>query len=167
MGQTATEEHTEKKEEKKGPLLKKIGSIGVSGTNRFVLTEEILGEANILTVEPSFREIFSGKIEEDVQSMVLNVSRLNRASSNEDILNDLDRYAKISLFHFLELIKRQSRGERHGLLLTDRCVNIAYVLGNDGTLWSIGAAWCTRVHCWHVRTSPDKWAGFRVVSRAL
>ncbi len=122
-----------------GALLRQVGTVVVGGVERFVAKEH-LAEANIGWTGIKFNRFFLNLVEENIEGTTLNIHRLEKASLDVSILAELGVRARISLAHFFELLKRQSKGEP-GLLLTEGDANIAYVIGNDGNFWAVSAFW--------------------------
>lgn len=135
-------------------ILKRViggGTTEVAGILRFVVNEDSLRDANVGWTSHWFNEYCLGKTEEEVYDAVLSFDRLAKRSSGLQILNHLGSGCKeISLAHFLNLIKRQSRGEK-GLLFVDGCpANIAFIRDKEGVLRIVNARWYSENGFWRI-----------------
>ncbi len=149
-------------------LLKRVTTMAVNGTKKFVASEH-LKEANVGLTGSNFDKLFLGKVEENVGDATIAVDRLEKASPDAPIMAELGGRAEIQLAHFFGPLKAQSRGEA-GVLLVNGCANVAYIRGTDGDVWAVGAYWDSDYGCWYVGAysvgDPRGWiAGFQVLSR--
>jgi len=151
-------------------LLKLVASkVQVSGAKRFVAKDE-LESANVgYTGSSNFDNFFLNKVEENVGEATLAVHKLEKNSVDAPIMTELGSRAEISLAHFFDLLKKQSKGQK-GTLLVNRRANIAYIRGTDGNIWAVNASWNSYLGCWFVFADsvegPDGWgAGRQVLSR--
>lgn len=148
-------------------LLSKLRTVEVPAVENFVLTEEVLKEANVYAWD-NFRKIFLGKQEQGVTANRLAIHSLGKNSLDAPIRKELGCGEEITLAHFVHLLKEQSKGQ-DGVLLTNGYANIAYIKGNDGNLWAVDAHWDSVRRCWFVSADsieyPRIWrAGFQVIS---
>ena len=148
-------------------LLSKLGIVEVPAIENFVLTEEVIKEANVYAWG-SFREMFFRKQEQGVTANRLAIHSLGKNSLDSPIRKELGDNEEITLAHFVHLLKQQSEGQ-DGVLLTNGYANIAYIKGNNGNLWAVYAYWNSGNRYWSVHASsvgiPDDWrAGCQVIS---
>lgn len=153
---------------KEPDLLRRITTISVPGTKRFVAKDH-LKTANIGWAGDNFNKLFLKKAEENVKDLTIAVDRLEKNSLDASILAELGNRAEINLAHFFWLIEKQSKGE-NGPLLTNGYANIAYILGIDGNLWAVGVYWYSGRGYWRVGAvsveDPVGWStGCQVLSR--
>ena len=152
------------------PILKLVArDINVSGVKRFTADKASLKEANIGWTGDNFDQHFLGKVEENIPDDTLAVHHLKKRSLDAPIRKELGRNREeITLAHFFELLKKQSKGEIGHLLVND--ANIAYIRDKNKTLWAVRAFWDSVGRCWDVDAdsveAPHVWrGGLRVVSR--
>lgn len=153
---------------KAAELLREVARAAVGGAARFVARDHLTA-ANIGWMSDDFKRYFLNVVEEKVEGVTLTVHRLKKASLGAPILSELGDCAEISLAHFFELMKRQSKGEA-GPLLVNGWANIAYIRGNDGNLWAVDAYWNDTDRDWDVYVysveDPHEWGdGRQVLSR--
>ncbi|OGY43229.1 MAG: hypothetical protein A3B89_01065 [Candidatus Buchananbacteria bacterium RIFCSPHIGHO2_02_FULL_40_13] len=149
-------------------LLKRVTTMAVSGTKRFVANEH-RKETNVGLTGSNFEKLFLEKVEENVGDAIIAIDRLVRASLNASIRAELGSRAEIKLAHFFEVLKAQSGGEA-GVLLVNGYANIAYIRGADKKVWAVDAYWGSDCGFWRVDArsvgGPSGWcAGRRVLSR--
>lgn len=119
------------------PLLTPVSTIHVPAIQRFVCDDETLKAANIHTGE-NFDRLFKGKVEKNISSTTLTAHKLNRRSLDPPILTEFGDCAQTALAHMVELVKKQKNGEP-GILLTDGCANIFYLIDSDSNIWAVNA----------------------------
>lgn len=111
-------------------LLKRVSTVSVRATNRFVASDHIQS-ANIGYMSDNFKRLFLNKVEENILDAELVVSELKKASLDAPIMTELGERKKIALAHFFELLEKQSKGQA-GLLLTNGYAIIGYVQDDEG-----------------------------------
>lgn len=153
------------------PILKLVAKgIKVSGAKRFIADKVSLKEANIGWTGNNFDTHFLGKTEENVADATLVVHRLEKRSLDANICNELGQEREeVSIAHFFDLLKKQSKGEK-GHLLVNGYANIAYIHDKNGNLWAVCAYWYFDDRYWDVDAfsveDPNVWVGGdQVVSR--
>src|SRR3989344_7481882 len=132
-------------------ILKLVGkTIKVSGANRFVADKDSLKEANIGWTSANFDAHFLGKVEENIADDMLAVHRLEKHLLDAPIRKELGQEREeITLTHFFDLLKKQSKGQT-GHLLVNGYANIAYICDKDGKLWAVNAYWYSGLRYWRV-----------------
>src|SRR3989338_911690 len=151
-------------------LLRRIATPTATGVQRFVCDDEALKAANIGWTGKNFKAHFLDKVEEGVSDAVVVVHRLERASPDVPILAELGNRAEIQLAHFFALLQKQSKGEDGLLLVNGGYANVAYIKGNNGSVWAVGACWDSGFQFWGVEALsfgyPFWWRdGSQVLSR--
>ena len=121
-------------------LLRKITSVVVSGAKKFVADKASLKEANVGYTGSNFDEFFLGKMEENVADATLAIYRLEKNSLDAPIRKELGEHEETALTHFLDLLKKQAKGQE-GHLLVNGYANIAYIRDKNGKLWTVNAYW--------------------------
>jgi len=149
-------------------LLRKIATVSVSGVKNFVAKDH-LKDANVGWTGDNFKKLFFGNVEKNVEAITVAIHRLEQLSLDPPIMAQLADHTEISLAHFFELLKKQSKGE-DGVFLINGYANIAYIKGSDGNLWAVSAGWGSGSRCWDVGArsveDPDRWrGGCQVLSR--
>lgn len=129
-------------------LLRQINTVATSGAKKFV-ARDALKDANVGWTDGNFKKLFLDKVEEDVGDATIAVYRLNKDSLDAMIFAELGNRAEVKLVHFFELLKRQSKGE-NGALLRNGYPNVAYIKGNNGSVWAFFASWRSGLGCWFV-----------------
>jgi hypothetical protein len=120
-------------------------------------------------INPTFRQVFGGKVERPPQEEVnLSYHRLQEASVNGPVIKELGFRCLTKLWMIWELLKRQPNGES-GTLLANGYANIFYVRDARGALWAVSVDWNADYGYWVVYAdsvdSPDRWfVGNQVVS---
>ncbi len=143
-----------------------VTSVQVAGTKKFIAADAF-GANNPAGIKfflgDNFKKYFLGKIEENVESVTLNVYH--------EFMAELGAEKRvIKLAHFYELIKAQASGQE-GPLLVNGYATIAYGINDENaSLWPVNAFWRSFFREWCVGAfsveSPDGWpAGRRVLSR--
>jgi len=154
-----------------GQLLKRSGTIRVSGAKRFV-ARGAFGPDNPAGVKfwlnENFKNNFLGKVEEGVPAAELAVQTLTKASRDSLIMDELGDKKETFLSYLYELTGRQPRGEI-GDLSVER-VYLFYIRDATGKFWAVRADWRSHGREWCVFASPvsgpGEWfSGFRVVSQ--
>lgn len=151
-------------------LLRQVATVVVNGTKKFI-AKDYLEAANIGWTNESFKHFFLDKVEKNVEAANLAVHRLQKASLDAPILDELGDRAEISLVRFFELLKKQAR-DQSGPLLTNGYANIAYIRDSEENLWAVNAYWFDVDRAWYVYADsvegPLSWlAGRRVLSLAI
>lgn len=153
------------------PVLKLVASgIKATGAKHFVADKASLKEANIGWTGSNFDQFFLGKVEEDVEDATLAIHRLEKRSVDDPIRKELGQEREeITLAHFFDLLKKQSKGEP-GHLLVNGYANIVYIRDKSGTLFAVDAGWGSYCRFWIVGADsvedPGGWnRGNQVVSR--
>jgi len=149
-------------------LLRKLTTVVVSGAKKFVAKDH-LRDANVGWMGDSFKRLFLGNVEENVEAITVAIHRLEKSSLDAPIMAQLANRTEINLAHFFELLKKQSKGE-DGVLLTNGHANIAYIKGSDGNFWTVRAYWDSSSRYWVVEAYsveyPGRWHdGRQVLSR--
>lgn len=124
-------------------LFRKVAEVEIRGTRKFVV-KDYLVEANVITTNANFKKFFVGLVEKKVSGGILTISRLQKASRDEDIWDSFNGPATrllVSMTHFLKLLKRQSRDKTRGLLASGRPDIITHIIGEDGNPWVVDANW--------------------------
>ena len=150
-------------------LLTKITTVSVSSVSKFTMNKETQEAANIGWMGSNFQEFFFGKTEENISEAKVAAYKLEKASLDPAILEELGGEAKaeMSLAHFVSLIQQQSQGQE-GTLLVNGYANVAYIRDN-GKLWAVCCYWYSGRRCWDVGallgTDPRRWhAGYQILS---
>lgn len=152
------------------PILELVAKgIQVAGAKRFVASESFT-QKNGFYPWDNFKANFLGKVEENVADAVLTVHRLKKRSLDAQIRKEIGQEREeITLTHFFDLLRKQSKGEK-GHLLVNGYANIAYIRDVNDTLWAVCASWFSDYRDWRVNASsvvnPGGWGdGHQVVSR--
>ena len=155
------------------PILKLVASgVKVAGAKRFVADKVSLKEANIGFTWSDFDNFFLGKVEENIQDATIAIHRLEKNSLDAPIRKELGQEREeITLTHFFDLLKKQSKGQE-GHLLVNGYANIAYIRDKHDKLWAVRALWPSYYRYWDVRAHsvvhPYEWgAGDQVLSSEL
>jgi hypothetical protein len=124
-------------------------------------------EARISWLGAAFASRFAAKIEDDPDDVTLQTYALNRASSNIEIIGELDDHLETKLSDLWCLLKLQAGGE-DGALQTNAVPNIFFVRDAAGVLGAVDAIWAGAG--WEIGASPlegqRQWpSGSRVISR--
>src|SRR3989344_1696433 len=133
------------------PILKLVVSgVQVAGAKCFVPDKVALKEANVGFTDSNFDQFFLGKVEDNIKDATLAVHRLEKNSLDAEIRKELDQEREeITLTHFFDLLKKQSKGQK-GHLLINGYANIAYICDKDGKLWAVNAYWYSVLRYWRV-----------------
>jgi len=147
-------------------FLSKLTTVDVPFIENFVLTEQVIKEANVCAWD-NFRKMFLGKKEQGVTANRLTIHSLGKNSLDAPIRKELGNREEITLAHFVHLVRQQSQGQ-DGVLLTNGYANVAYIKG-DGNMWAVSAGWDSDDRCWDVNAhsveNPNDWnAGNQVIS---
>lgn len=148
-------------------LLKRLTEVSVSATEKFVARDHIKS-ANIGWMGSNFKKLFLDKIEEKVSAGELVISELKKDSLGAPIMSELGDKVETKLFHLIELIERQSNGQKETLLVNGYA-NVAYIKDDEGIFWAVCASWSDYYRYWDVEAfsveDPDRWdAGGQVLS---
>lgn len=148
-------------------LLTKLTTVTVPEAKEFVLTDNVLKEANIYGWD-NFKERFLGKKCPGAKTATLAVHRLEKDSLDQPILAELGDCAETTMDHFVWLVTQQSKGQ-DGVLLTNSRANIFYIRDDENVLWAVYARWYSDDRYWGVGASsvedPYGWdAGSQVIS---
>lgn len=115
--------------------------------------------------------LVKGKVEPDVAEATLRVHTLKKPSLDGPIIAELggEEVVATTWGQIREMMRRQGRGQE-GILLTNGCANIFYILDPDGVLWAADCGWGSNYADWDVEarpiTYPSRWdGGYQVVSR--
>lgn len=124
-------------------------------------------EARISWLGATFMRRFGVKIEDGPDDVTLQTYALNRASSNVQIIAELDDHRETKLTDLWCLLKLQAGGE-DGALQTNAVPNIFFVRDAAGLLGAVDAIWGGAG--WEIGASPvegqRQWpSGSRVISR--
>ena len=154
-----------------GQLLKRSGTIRVSGAKRFV-ARGAFGPDNPAGVKfwlnENFKNNFLGKVEEGVPAAELAVQTLTKASRDSLIMDELGDKKETFLSYLYELTSCQPRGEKGDLSID--WVYIFYIRDATGVIWAVDASWNSDFREWYVLadpvSSPVVWrSGPQVVSQ--
>ena len=124
-------------------------------------------EAKISWLGATFVRRFAVKIEDDTGDVTLQTHALNRPSSDNQIIAELDDHYETKLADLWCLLKRQANGE-DGPLQNNTVPNVFFVRDAAGELGAVDAIWGGAG--WEVGASPvgdqRQWpSGSRVISR--
>lgn len=139
---------------RKNDLLRRVAEVFIGSNKKFVVADHFrIGNAGIAHLDENFNNNFLGKVEHDIPATTLIVSSLERISSDNDIRRELGAYKEqTSLDHLFQLLKRQSRGESSGVLLTNGYQNVFYIRDINQCLWAIGVSYGLN-GCWCIEAS--------------
>ncbi len=149
------------------PILKLVTrDIPVTGSTRFVAKDHFTRENGFYPWD-NFKDHFLDKVEENISDTTLAIHRLEKPAVDAQIRKELgQKREEITLTHFFDLLKKQSKGE-NGHLLTNGYANIAYIRDKNGVLWVVFAFWLSVRLCWDVNARsvehPDGWGDGRQV----
>lgn len=130
-------------------LLSLVTTVSVSAYQRFAMKDN-LESANIGWTGDNFKRVMLDKIEENVPAGEVNIYRLEKDSLDPEIMAEMGPEKRVTyLAHFIERIKKQSKGQP-GSLKVDGSVNVAYIEGTDGNVWAVCALWRSRCRDWLV-----------------
>jgi hypothetical protein len=130
-------------------LLSRITTAQVIGSQRFVCDKAALKKANIGWTGSNFDQHFLGMNEKNVDGANLAVHKLERNSLDSPIRTELGERERTAIAWMIQLIEAQKNGEK-GVLLTNGCANIFYIVGKDGNVWAVDAYWDSCSHYWRV-----------------
>lgn len=127
------------------------------------------GELRIAWIGDNLKANFLGLSEGACEPTELKVNKLTEDSLDALIIAELDDKCEIRFGQFLNLLRKQGKGQK-GALLNNGWANIAYIRDINGILWAVRARWASDDGGWSVDASsverPDRWGGGRrVVSR--
>lgn len=152
-------------------LLEPITEVNVDGVDTFYaigsFTKKNTDGVKFCGFGSNFETNFQKKVEEPVESDIIKVFRLKKASLDAPIITALGADCETKLYNLWELIKKQPNGET-GTLLTNGYANIFYIRDVNRTLWAMDArstdgGWVVYAHS---VGDPSKWvAGGRVFGR--
>jgi hypothetical protein len=97
-------------------------------------------EARISWLGATFMGRFAGKVEDDPDEATLHTYALSRASTNTQIIAELDDRHETKLADLWCLLKLQTNGE-DGALQTNAVPNIFFVRDTTGALGAVDAIW--------------------------
>lgn len=154
-------------------VLSLVTTVETTTTTRFVAAEKFrIGETDGVEVGwlgDNFKSNFLDKVEEGVAAATLRIHKLEQASLDAPILEELGDTAETTLAEMWELLKKQGNGQE-GTLLVNGYANIFYIRDANNELWAVNAYWLADDGSWlvgaHSITDPLRWrAGIQAVSR--
>ena len=139
--------------------LKLVSTVTVAGAERFC-TKDSRKVANVGWTGSNFYKVFLQKVEENVGAAKVAIHSLEEPSSGTQIISELGDHAEIKLANFFSLLENQSKGGG-GTLLTNKCANIAFIRGDDSSLYMVLARWFYFPGCWFLGAmlvdDPHRW----------
>ena len=153
---------------KKASCFRRVNNVALVGTERLVVDEKSLADANIGQTNENFKRFFIGKIEENVATTVISIDHLEGGPLDGEILVELGYRAEMKLVYLFELTKNQFAGD-FGYLTNGGYPNIAYAVGNDGRWWGLEIMWDSGNKWWiinatYVNIYSARGAGCQVIS---
>ena len=156
------------------PILSLVTSVILGPVEKFIAKDHFKidtsasAKVKIGYLGDDFKRYFLGVVEQSVSKIELAAYRLEKNLLDEEILRELGDCAQTSLSHLWELLIKQGHGQE-GILLTNGCANIFYILDAKGNRWPVDAHWYACYGDWLVDAysvdDPYGWdAGIRVVS---